>query len=189
MTTIRSALRRCSTTRVGACSAGGALRKRVRAARWAVVLTVASARACSDPTTPEQGSFGAERGPNPDATSSAATSSTSTSATAGTSRDTNSAPTSTGRSSNPISATPTQTPVNPGRGKKVVGNITTRGQVESDFANLWNPITPGNESKSGSVKAVKGQLNWGPVDATTHSNTTSRSSSTRSFGVANRPIG
>ena len=52
----------------------------------------------------------------------------------------------------------------PALGKKFVGNITTRGQVRSDFATMWNQITPENEGKWGSVEPVRDQMNWGPLD-------------------------
>lgn len=47
---------------------------------------------------------------------------------------------------------------------KFVGNITTRGQVRSDFAMYWDQITPENEGKWGSVEATRDQMNWGPLD-------------------------
>ena len=48
---------------------------------------------------------------------------------------------------------------------KFVGNITTGGQVRSDFATYWNQISPENEGKWGSVEGTKDQMNWGPLDA------------------------
>jgi endo-1,4-beta-xylanase len=47
---------------------------------------------------------------------------------------------------------------------KFVGNITTRGQVRSDFADYWNQITPENEGKWGSVEPTRDQMNWSGVD-------------------------
>jgi endo-1,4-beta-xylanase len=47
---------------------------------------------------------------------------------------------------------------------KFVGNITTRGQVRSDFASMWNQITPENEGKWGSVEPTRDQMNWAGLD-------------------------
>lgn len=58
----------------------------------------------------------------------------------------------------------TTTPPPPPPGDKFVGNITTRGQVQSDFIQYWNQITPENEGKWGSVEGTRDQYNWGPVD-------------------------
>jgi endo-1,4-beta-xylanase len=52
----------------------------------------------------------------------------------------------------------------PADGKKFVGNITTSGQVRSDFAMLWNQITPENEGKWGSVEGTRNQMNWSGLD-------------------------
>jgi endo-1,4-beta-xylanase len=49
-------------------------------------------------------------------------------------------------------------------GKKFVGNITTSGQVRSDFASMWNQITPENEGKWSSVEGTRNQMNWSGVD-------------------------
>jgi endo-1,4-beta-xylanase len=49
-------------------------------------------------------------------------------------------------------------------GDKFVGNITTGGQVRSDFANYWNQITPENEGKWGSVEPNRDQMNWSAMD-------------------------
>jgi len=46
-----------------------------------------------------------------------------------------------------------------------VGNITTRGQVRSDFLQYWDQITPENEGKWGSVEGTRDQYNWGGLDA------------------------
>lgn len=54
--------------------------------------------------------------------------------------------------------------VTPSPTKKFVGNITTGGQVRSDFIQYWNQITPENEGKWGSVEGTRDQYNWGPVD-------------------------
>lgn len=58
----------------------------------------------------------------------------------------------------------TTTPEPPPPGDKFVGNITTRGQVKSDFIQYWNQITPENEGKWGSVEGTRDQYNWAPVD-------------------------
>jgi endo-1,4-beta-xylanase len=47
---------------------------------------------------------------------------------------------------------------------KFVGNITTRRQVRSDFAQYWNQITPENEGKWGSVEPSEGTFNWSSLD-------------------------
>ncbi|HLV32915.1 MAG TPA: endo-1,4-beta-xylanase [Chitinispirillaceae bacterium] len=47
---------------------------------------------------------------------------------------------------------------------KFLGNITTRGQVRSDFYNYWNQITGENEHKWGSVEWSQGSRNWGSGD-------------------------
>ena len=47
---------------------------------------------------------------------------------------------------------------------KFVGNITTRGQVRSDFVQFWNQITPENEGKWGSVEGTRDQMNWSGTD-------------------------
>lgn len=48
---------------------------------------------------------------------------------------------------------------------KFCGNITTRGQVRSDFITYWDQITPENEGKWGSVEGVRDQMNWAGLDA------------------------
>jgi endo-1,4-beta-xylanase len=48
--------------------------------------------------------------------------------------------------------------------KKFAGNITTGGQVRSDFAMFWDQITPENEGKWGSVEATRDQMNWAGLD-------------------------
>ena len=48
--------------------------------------------------------------------------------------------------------------------KKFVGNTTTRGQVRTDFATLWDQITPENEGKWGSVESSRNQMNWAGLD-------------------------
>lgn len=48
---------------------------------------------------------------------------------------------------------------------KFVGNITTRGQVRSDFTELWNQITAENECKWASIEGTRGRYNWGGCDA------------------------
>lgn len=47
---------------------------------------------------------------------------------------------------------------------KFLGNITTRGQVRSDFLSLWNQITGENEHKWGSVEGTRDRMNWGGGD-------------------------
>jgi GH35 family endo-1,4-beta-xylanase len=46
-----------------------------------------------------------------------------------------------------------------------VGNITTFGQVRSDFVQYWDQITPENEGKWGSVERTRDVYNWSGVDA------------------------
>ena len=48
---------------------------------------------------------------------------------------------------------------------KFVGNITTRGQVRSDFTSLWNQITAENECKWASIEGTRGKYNWSGCDA------------------------
>ena len=43
---------------------------------------------------------------------------------------------------------------------KFVGNITTRGQIRSDFSTLWNQITAENECKWASIEGTRGQYNF-----------------------------
>jgi GH35 family endo-1,4-beta-xylanase len=47
---------------------------------------------------------------------------------------------------------------------KFLGNITTRGQVRSDFLSLWDQITGENEHKWGSVEGTRDKMNWGGGD-------------------------
>lgn len=51
---------------------------------------------------------------------------------------------------------------------KFLGNITTRGQVNGtgfEYADLWNQITPENESKWSSIEGSgRGRFNWGGCD-------------------------
>lgn len=49
--------------------------------------------------------------------------------------------------------------------RKFVGNITTRGQVRTDFSDYWDQITPENEGKWGSVEQSRGVWNWTSLDA------------------------
>ena len=44
---------------------------------------------------------------------------------------------------------------------KFVGNITTNGQVRSDFGQYWNQITAENECKWASIEGTRGQYNFG----------------------------
>lgn len=48
--------------------------------------------------------------------------------------------------------------------RKFIGNITTSGNVRSDFTRYWNQITPENEGKWGSVEGTRDVYNWAPVD-------------------------
>ena len=48
---------------------------------------------------------------------------------------------------------------------KFVGNITTNGQVRSDFTSLWNQITAENECKWASIQGNRGSYNWSGCDA------------------------
>ena len=52
-----------------------------------------------------------------------------------------------------------------GGAAKFVGNITTRGQVQSDFGTYWNQITAENECKWGSVEGTRGNYNFKGCDA------------------------
>lgn len=47
---------------------------------------------------------------------------------------------------------------------KFLGNITTMGQVRSDFLTYWNQITGENESKWSSIEGRRDQMNWGGSD-------------------------
>ncbi|MBQ8867958.1 MAG: endo-1,4-beta-xylanase [Bacteroidaceae bacterium] len=50
---------------------------------------------------------------------------------------------------------------------KFLGNITTRGSVESGgekYHTLWNQITPENESKWSSIEGSRDRFNWGGCD-------------------------
>lgn len=49
--------------------------------------------------------------------------------------------------------------------QRFVGNITTRGEVRSDFADYWNQLTPENEGKWASVEATRNQMDWASLDA------------------------
>lgn len=48
---------------------------------------------------------------------------------------------------------------------KFLGNITTNGQVRSDFDTLWNQITPENESKWASIERTRDVMTWSGCDA------------------------
>ena len=52
----------------------------------------------------------------------------------------------------------------PPLGKKFVGNIDTRGQVRSDFADYWNQFSPENAGKWGSVERNRDEMNWASLD-------------------------
>jgi endo-1,4-beta-xylanase len=43
---------------------------------------------------------------------------------------------------------------------KFLGNITSRGQVRSDFGDYWNQITGENEHKWSSVEGTRDRMNW-----------------------------
>ena len=45
-----------------------------------------------------------------------------------------------------------------------VGNITTNGQVRSDFIQYWDQITPENEGKWGQVEPTRDVYNWSGLD-------------------------
>jgi GH35 family endo-1,4-beta-xylanase len=45
-----------------------------------------------------------------------------------------------------------------------VGNITTNGQVRSDFLQFWDQITPENEGKWASVEGTRDVYNWSGLD-------------------------
>jgi endo-1,4-beta-xylanase len=51
-----------------------------------------------------------------------------------------------------------------GSTNKFVGNITTNGQVRSDFVRYWRQITPENEGKWGSVEGQRNVMNWAGMD-------------------------
>ena len=47
---------------------------------------------------------------------------------------------------------------------KFLGNITTFGQVRSDFLDYWNQITGENETKWESVEGTRDKMNWSGTD-------------------------
>jgi endo-1,4-beta-xylanase len=47
---------------------------------------------------------------------------------------------------------------------KHCGNITTGGQVRTDFGKYWDQITPENEGKWGSVEGTRDKMSWGGLD-------------------------
>jgi endo-1,4-beta-xylanase len=47
---------------------------------------------------------------------------------------------------------------------KFLGNITTRGQIRSDFLKYWNQITGENETKWASVEGTRDKMNWSGTD-------------------------
>ena len=49
-------------------------------------------------------------------------------------------------------------------GAKFLGNITTGGQVLSDFGTYWNQITAENECKWASIEGTRGRYNWSGCD-------------------------
>lgn len=136
--------------------------RRAKGCNWMLVATLAAA--CGAETGPNQGDFG---GDDEGFTSSATTSGANGTTAASTSRDVSSTsrPNTSTSSSAPSNPTSPTIPVAPSKPKKFVGNITTRGQVGNGFAQMWNQITPENESKWEAVEPVKGQLNWSQVDA------------------------
>ena len=50
-------------------------------------------------------------------------------------------------------------------GAKFLGNITTNGQVRSDFGTYWNQITAENECKWASIEGTRGNFRWSGCDA------------------------
>ena len=52
---------------------------------------------------------------------------------------------------------------------KFLGNITTRYQMDASgvekYYQLWNQVTPENESKWASVEGTRGSFNWGSDNA------------------------
>ncbi|MBR2212198.1 MAG: endo-1,4-beta-xylanase [Fibrobacter sp.] len=48
---------------------------------------------------------------------------------------------------------------------KFVGNITTNGQVRSDFGTYWNQITAEKECTWASIESSRGRYNWSGCDA------------------------
>jgi endo-1,4-beta-xylanase len=50
-------------------------------------------------------------------------------------------------------------------GTKFVGNITTRGQVRSDFLQFWDQLTPENEGKWGRIEGSRDNMNWDSMDS------------------------
>jgi endo-1,4-beta-xylanase len=48
---------------------------------------------------------------------------------------------------------------------KFCGNITSLGQVRSDFIEYWDQITPENEGKWGSVEPARDDMRWSGLDA------------------------
>ncbi|MBN2715945.1 MAG: endo-1,4-beta-xylanase [Deltaproteobacteria bacterium] len=49
--------------------------------------------------------------------------------------------------------------------EKFVGNITTRGEIRSDFGQYWNQISPENEGKWASVEPQQNNYRWESLDA------------------------
>ncbi len=47
---------------------------------------------------------------------------------------------------------------------KFLGNITTYGQIRSDFLKYWNQITGENESKWASIEGTRNRMNWNGTD-------------------------
>lgn len=50
---------------------------------------------------------------------------------------------------------------------KFLGNITTTYQMDTDgylYSDLWNQVTPENETKWSSVEGTRGSFNWGSAD-------------------------
>ncbi len=50
---------------------------------------------------------------------------------------------------------------------KFLGNITTTYQMDTDgylYSELWNQVTPENETKWSSVEGTRGSFNWGSAD-------------------------
>lgn len=47
---------------------------------------------------------------------------------------------------------------------KFVGNITTSGQLRSDFATYWTQLTPENEGKWEAMEPRRDEMNWAAMD-------------------------
>lgn len=68
-----------------------------------------------------------------------------------------------GSETDPGDAPEEQDPIALGK-TKWLGNIYSPSQVEN-FTSYWNQVTAENAGKWGSVEATRGEMNWGPLDA------------------------